>query len=145
MTIKQTTSKMSVAEVESLKERTREIEAIARNEDGLETSLQDPGALNVTLNKNKERLAKDEDLIARGRQKDRMASEVKQIEEEIRRNRPSRQQMEARPGTREFNDAVRLNLAFQKKYTLMMLRLKDLRRRLEPQDPNAGYLEDIRS
>ena len=145
MSMKETLQKMSVAEVSSIREQTQELEAVVLNRDDLSTTLQDPGALRQKLNKNKTILAKDEALIAKGKQKDRLANEVRQIEETIRRERPTRSMMEARPGTIEFMKAVQANRAFQQKYGHLMLRLKDLKRRLEPDNPNAGNLEFIRS
>lgn len=144
MPIKTDIAKLSVAEVQVIQEQTSELEAIVGNRDGLQTSLQDSGAVRRKLAKNKEILAKDEALRAKGRSKDAIAREMKQIEETIRRDRPSRAMMEARPGTPEFAKAVQANIAFQRKYGHLMIRLKDLKRRLDPDNPFAGNLESIR-
>ena len=136
--------KLSVQEIQNLREQTREYEEVLNNVDGLSTGLQNSGSISRLVNKNRSILQRDEGLIAKGRSKDVLAREIKQIEETIAEHRPTRSMMEAKPGTSEFEKAVRMNLEFTRKYSPLMVRLKDLKRRLEPDDPSAGNLERIR-
>lgn len=141
---RQDVKKMSVNEIASVKEQTQDLEAVLRNVDGIDTGLQDRGALQRKVNRNKFIIQRDEAFIAKGRQKDAIAREIKQIEAMIVNERPTRRMMETKPGTPEFSKAVQANIAFQKKFGKFMFRLKDLKRRLEPHDPNASNLEMIR-
>lgn len=145
MTMKLGPSKMSVAEVNAIKEQIRGWEPVAANQDGVQRAPENPQAIQAMLNRNRAKLARDEALIAKGRQKDKIASEARRLEEEIVKNRPTQKMMEAKPGTTEFNRAVQANIAFQRQFKPAMMRLKDLKRRLEPDNPNAGNLENVRS
>ena len=136
--------KLSVSEVESYRDQTKELESVLNNDDGLETGLQDISGLRKKINQNKLILSRDEALIAKGREKDKIMNEINRLTELINKDRPTRSMMEAKPGTREFQKAVEMNIYFHKKHTQNMIRLKDLKRRLEPNDPNAGNLEFIR-
>lgn len=137
-------NKLSVSELSTIEEQTRELEAVVGNQDDLRTSLQDPAALKRKLANNKAIIARDYALRAKGRQKDAIVREIRQIEGEIQKHRPTRRMMELRPGSVEFNKAVRANVEFHRKFGGMMNRLKDLKRRLEPDDPESGNLEHIR-
>ncbi len=141
---RQDVQKMSVQEVANVREQTQDFEAVLKNVDGREGGLQDRGALVRKVNRNNFILQRDEALRAKGRSKDTVAKEIKQIEEAISKERPTRRMMETKPGTPEFSKAVQANLAFQKKFGKLMFRLKDLKRRLAPDDPNASNLEMIR-
>lgn len=138
---KQEPMKMSIGERAAILEQTRDYETVLTHES---RHLQDSGALRQRMVKNKAILARDEALIARGRQKDQITAELKTLLEKVNRMRPTRRMMEARPGTPEFEQAVRVNIEFQRVCTPMMLRIKSLKRRLEPDDPMSGNLERIR-
>lgn len=138
---KQEPMKLSIGERAAIIEQTRDYETVLKNES---RHLQDSAALRQRMAKNKAILAKDETLIARGRQKDKIAAEIKMLVEKVNRMRPTRRMIDARPGTQEFDQAVRINVEFQRVYTPMMLRIKSLKRRLEPDDPMSGNLERIR-
>lgn len=137
----QDVQKLSVDEANNIREQNSELEAILRNPERLATALQDPGAIRGKLARNKALLARDEKLRARGKEKDKIMAEIRQIKEVIARERPTRKQMALKPGSIEFNEAVRANVEFHKKHGRLMLRLKDLQRRLEPDDPHAGYVD----
>jgi predicted RNase H-like nuclease (RuvC/YqgF family) len=137
-------AKLSVEERQGIREQTQEFEAVLKNQDGLATGLQDRSSLVRAHRRNQFILQRDAALVAKGRKKDSIAREIKQLEEEIAKHRPTRTMMAAKPGTPEFDRAVKMNLEFQRKYTPMMFHLKDLKRRLEPDDPDADNLERIR-
>lgn len=136
-------NKMSVSEIETLKEQTSDFEEIIHSDEG-QVESRDQSSIREQLRKNKLILQRDQELVARGSKKDAIIREIKQIEDQIARERPTRAMMSLRPGDDDFNKAVRLNVEFQKKFGPLMARLKDLKRRLEPDDPEAGNLERIR-
>lgn len=132
---------LSVSERSAIEEQNKELEAVLDNKDELKTSLQDPSSMRRKLNNNKSILASDLQGRAKGKQKDAIRSEIRRIEETINKLRPTRAMMEARPGTREFTEAVRVNVRFHRECGPLLAKLKDLKRRLEPDDPDSGNLE----
>lgn len=140
----QAPKKMSVQEIENLQSQTKEYEEVLNNVDGLSTGLQNSASIKRLVNRNKMLLARDEELIAKGRQKDAIVKRIKEIEAIVAPFRPSRIMMEAKPGTSDFDKAVKMGVELSKKYSHLMTELKSLKRRLEPGDPSAGNLERIR-
>jgi hypothetical protein len=138
---KQEPMKLTVGERSGIIEQTRAYESVLRDEKDL---LQDSGSVQQKVAKNRAILEKDDALVARGKQKDRAVAEIKILLEKVNRMRPTRRMMESKPGTPEFEQAVRINMEFHRVCTPMMLRIKSLQMCLEPDDPMSGDLERIR-
>lgn len=97
------------------------------------------------LAKTSKLLEQDEEAIARGREKDKIAREAKELEAELREAMPSHNDMwPTRLGTMESERAVQRQMAFESKYGEKARRWQNLQRRLEPEDPFASSLERIR-
>lgn len=141
-----TIEKMGVDEVEALAEKVKEQEAILDNVDNLGSDyLQDKDRLRQSINKGKRTLERDAQLIPQsGTQRDAIRKEIQRLEEMIVKEMPTAREMNYMLGSVESDQAVRKNRAFQHKWTPTLLRLKDLKRRLDPDDPLAGNLERIR-
>lgn len=90
-------------------------------------------------------LEKDVELEARGRQKDSLAREAKALEEELKANMPSKNEMwPTRMGTPESEKCVQKQMRFERQFGDKARRWKDIQRRLEPDNPYAGSLDRIR-
>lgn len=136
--------KMAVEERESLREEVKEREEILRNVDELDHTITDRGRMESELRKKQEILDRDESLIARGREKDKIMREIKDIEERILKDRPTTNEMNLPLGTHESQKAVDKNIRFHRLHGTSLSRLQDLRKRLEPQDHRAHDLEYAR-
>ncbi len=138
--------KMTVAERESLEQQVRESEDQLRNPDELAIGKELEGSSRMKSSIKKKRLAlqRDEALIPKGAAKDRIYKEIKEIEEEITEHMPSQNEMWRPLGTHESQKAVQKNIRFHALFDHKLKRLQDLKRRLEPDDPEAGNLERIR-
>lgn len=144
--VPKTIEKMGADEVEALAEKVKEQEEILENADNLGSDyLQDKDKLRQSINKSKRILERDAQLIPQtGAQKDAIRKEIMRLEEMIVKEMPSVREMNYPLGSVESEQAVRKNRSFQNKWTPTLLRLKDLKRRLDPDDPLAGNLERIR-
>ena len=143
---KQPPQKLSVDERAGLAEQVRERKAMLENEDGLSSEfIQDKGNLASVIRKDEERLEKDETLVPKsGVARDRIMKEIKELTEKVQRDMPTANEMDAKLGTRESDLAVKKNIYFHKKWGSTLIRIKDLKRRLDPDDPRADDLEQIR-
>jgi hypothetical protein len=138
--------KMSEDDRKALQEQIAEDELILKNPDGLAAADAMTGnrEMKDSIRRKKEALGRDEDLIAKGEEKDRIHARIKEIETLIKPHMPTKNEMWKRMGTDESNDAVKKNMYFQSKFAREINELISLKRRLEPQDPLAGSLERIR-
>jgi hypothetical protein len=143
---RKTIEKMGVDEVTALAEQVQEQEEILDNVDQLGSDyLQDKDRLVQAVAKGKRILERDAQLVPQtGAQKDAVRKEIMRLQELIVKEMPTTTEMNYQLGTVESEQAVRKNRMFQQKWTPTLLRLKDLKRRLEPDDPLAGNLERIR-
>ena len=141
-----TIEKMGADEVAALAEQVKEQEEILDNADNLGSDyLQDKDNLRRNINRSKRILERDAQLVpATPEQRDAIRKEIKRLEELVVKEMPTVNEMNSQLGTREADMAVRKNLYFTKKHNGTLLRLKDLKRRLDPDDPYAGDLERIR-
>lgn len=150
MQAQKTLEKMGVEEVTALTEKVKEQEEIindlpADDEIGASHVLQDKDRLKQSISRGKKILERDAQLVPQtAGQKDAIRKEIIRLEELVVKEMPTQHEMNYQLGTVESEQAVRKNRAFQDKWTPTMLRLKDLKRRLEPDDPLAGNLERIR-
>jgi len=141
-----TIEKMGADEVAAIAEQVKDQEEILDNVDNLGSDyLQDKDGLRKQITRSKKILEKDAELVPQtAGQKDAIFKEIKRLEELVIKEMPTVNEMNAQLGSREADQAVRKNLNFQKKWNSVLLRLKDLKRRLDPEDPFAGDLERIR-
>lgn len=141
-----TPEKLSPDEVAQISETLREQEEILENADGLGSEyIQDKNNLRKSVLKNRRILERDAALLPK------TAGERKKIEDEIRRltemiikDMPTRREMNSALGTPEAERAIRRNRIFHAKHNNALLRLKHLKRCVDPDDPFAGDLERIR-
>lgn len=143
--------KMGADEVEALAEQVKAQEAIINDipledhEEGASHLLQDTASLERSVKRGRRILERDAMLVpTTPLQKDAIRNEIKRLIELVVIDMPTVKEMNYPLGSEESERAVRKNLAFQNKWTPTMLRIKDLQRRLEPDDPLAGNLERIR-
>jgi len=143
--------KLSVEERQSLRMEVEEKKAILENRDEGDFVSTSAGQSLVArdqmardLRRKELLLQKDEELTARGAEKDRIYRRIKDLEAKLRPYMPSENEMWAKMGTQDSDNAVKKNLYFQKTFIRELLELKDLRRRLEADDPGAGNLEKMR-
>ena len=149
---KEDIKKMSAQDREPLKAQVAELEAQleSKPEGGAFYSpqVQDPGALKKQLEHKKMLLQKDDDLSARGSEKDRLYARKKEIEGILSAHKPTAKEMSQMPtgnNSSAFSRAVDHNVKYQEKYQKLEHELQDLNVRLEPDDPNAHNLEYLRS
>lgn len=149
--VPQKIEKLSVQDRENIKREVEETKAILENKDqgdivGVSKSL-DPVALasmKKSVIKKERMLQRDEELIARGPQKDKIYQEIKEIEAEVVPHMPTQNEMWSKYGTQDMDLAVRKNMHFQKTYGPKLERLKNLKMMLEHENPIAGNLDLIR-
>jgi hypothetical protein len=121
-----------------------QLQAIDSRETDTASTL-DRGALERQIRRKENILDRDEGLIAKGAQKDRLAKRAEELEKEIRENMPSRDEMWARPGTVESERAVRKNMKFEAEHGDKVREWKEIQNRLEPEDPLVSNVERLRS
>lgn len=138
--------KMAADEVAGITETVQEQEEILNNADKLGSEyLQDKDALKKSINRSKRILARDAELVPKtAAERNKILAEVKHLEELIIHDIPTKREMAAKLGTSEAETAIRKNRAFHTKHNKNMLRLKHLKRCLDPDDPASGDLERIR-
>lgn len=138
--------KMTVPERESLEQQIRDSEEQLRNPDelALAKELEGSSQMKSSIRKKKLALQRDQELIPKGVAKDKIYKEIQEIEREIKDHMPSHDEMWKPLGTYESQKAVQKNIRFHSLYDPKLRRLQDLKRRLEPEDPEAGNLERIR-
>lgn len=140
--------KMDPAERESLERRVaeREHELRPSESQGMSTDptkLADKGRLRDQIEKDKRLLQHDEELGARGSEKDRLNRRRLEIEGQIIDKMPTKREMWCKDPN-DHQRAVRHNLTFQEKFDPLVHEWQDIKRRLEPEDPAAHSLENIR-
>lgn len=134
--------KMSVAERESLIEQNR------HREDQLDKSLshmiQDSGSLKSQLDRTSAVLDKDEDLEAKGREKDRLVSRRKEIADELTKRVPPLWLQKAKPGSAEYSRAIDAGVKANEPIVGKLYdEYKDVSRRLDPDNPSAGSIGEV--
>jgi hypothetical protein len=137
--------KLSVTEREAIKQQIASQEEQLDNPERLAISGQNATSeMKENVLKKKIILQKDDDLIARGTEKDRLFARLKEIELILIPNMPTKNQMWAKSGTEESDRAVQKNLLFRSKYGKLASEWQNIKKRLEPDDPWAQSLDSIR-
>ena len=135
--------KMSVGERQALKEKQMDLEAQLKDISA-DTALHDKPGVVRQLGRIKEMLAEDEDKSAKGSERGRLEAQKKELEEYIRLNVPPLSLQNARPGTPEYDEAVRWGMkASSPEVVQKCERYKDICRRLDPTDPSAGSVDTL--
>jgi hypothetical protein len=133
--------KLGFSERKSLAHEVEMIErSIAQNLNG---EKDDPKVLKQLYHK-KMLLAKDDEITFSGDGKDLAYKEIKEIEGRIIPKMPTKNEMWPKNDISDKAKAVRHNLEFQKDYDSDIRRWQELKRRLEPDNPNAQNLDNIR-
>ena len=90
-------------------------------------------------------IKRDDDLVARGVDKDRLKSEINRLDEQIVRHvPPARMQRTSEKNVNAFEKAVQASMhAMAPEVTQLCEKRKDLNTRLEPDNPSAGSLKEI--
>ncbi len=127
-------------QAEALKDQIRDIDS--RDTNAAESL--DRGMIQKRLQKAEAILEKDDGLVAKGVQKDRLAKRAEEIEKELKENMPTHDEMWAKSGTVEMERAVRKNQDFENRYGDKVREWQDIQRRLEPEDSTHSYVERIR-
>lgn len=138
--------KMSEEDRKALEDQVKEDELILANPDKLAAAESVAGnrQMRDSIRRKKDALGRDEDLVARGDEKDKVHARIKELEIKLKSHMPSKNEMWKRMGTDDSNEAVRKNMHFHSTYAREIQELINLKRRLEPSDPLAGSLERIR-
>ena len=142
-------SKMDPTEIQGLRQEIAEKEAmLAESKNDMDVNrnhlLHDESKIRRDIARKKEYLAKDEDAIAKGRKKDSIAKEIRELEERIVSDRPTTDEMNVSLGTMESARAVRKNMEFHQKHGRTIERIQVLRKLLEPDDPSSNNMEYLR-
>jgi hypothetical protein len=133
--------KLGFSERQSLE---REIEMIERSiNQNLNHEKDDPRVLKQLYQK-KLLLAKDDDVTFGGDSKDLAYAELKAIEQRIVPHMPTKNEMWPKNDVSAKAQALRHVQEFEKKYMPDVLRWQELKRRLEPENPHAQNLDNIR-
>lgn len=148
--------KMSLADRESLARDVAMTESMDHSAKGLKSIEMDPRVKREAIRK-RMMLAKDDELSSVGNQRSSLEEEHKKLKEVIERHIPSKSEMWPGKDQHEKNQAVRHNMEFQKKYqdsndyktddgkrTSVVRRYQELSRRLHPENPFAGNLDELR-
>ena len=133
--------KMTVADRLSLEHQIQEAEASIQH--GLKGTSNDPKAKRE-LERKKMLLAHDDDLVARGSEKDRLDTREKELRDLLVRNMPTKTEMWRKSGSNESQQAIRHNLDFQNRFDREIKEWQNIRCRQDPDNPYAQSLENIR-
>lgn len=138
--------KMSEEDRLALEEQIKEDQLIIANVDKLASgeSASNNRDMKESIRKKQEALGRDEELYAKGDEKDRIYKRIKELTLIIQKHMPTKNEMWARLGTDASTDAVKKNQYFHQRFAKEIHELVNLKRRLEPGDPEAGSLERIR-
>lgn len=139
--IERNRQKLTYADRVSLQHQIEEGEASLQH--GLAGTANDPKAKR-DLERKKMLLAHDDDLVARGSDKDRLNSREKELRDLLVRHMPTKTEMWRKTGSNESQQAIRHNLDFQMKFDGQIKEWQNIRCRQEPDNPYAQSLENIR-
>ena len=137
--------KLSYSERCDLKQRIDSLRAHLSNDSEHKHLVQDRSVLTRQLGKMETIIHRDDDLVARGVDKDRLKSEINRLDEQIVRHvPPARMQRTSEKNVNAFEKAVQASMhAMAPEVTQLCEKRKDLNMRLEPDNPSAGSLKEI--
>ena len=97
------------------------------------------------IKKKKMILQHDDDLTPKsGMETDRLAARAREIEEVLKKEMPTRNEMWPKHGSIEAQKALRHNVKFQAERSDLCREWQDIQKKLNPDDPYASSLETIR-
>lgn len=120
-----------------------QLEVIKRGDVGPAENL-DQGAIKRQLEQKDRVLERDGKLVAKGVQKDRLSSRAKDIEEKIKSEMCTRNELWMKSGTMDSERAIQKQIAFEKKNGDLVREWQEIQSRLEPEDPMNCHVERIR-
>lgn len=100
--------------------------------------LQDAPKLRRRKGQIEELLNKDDDLIAKGPERERLDKRRKEIEAVIKKEMPTERQQRLGGKSSDFEKAVQQTMFHQNKYGVLIREWQEIMRRLEPHDPDAS-------
>lgn len=135
--------KLSHSEKQDLMQRKEELESQLGSKES-EHLLQDRGKLKDNLDKVKDQLESDEDNRARGAQKDVTVTRIKELDEQIQHQVNPIVCKQVNAGTAEYEKAIEAAWeASEPAVTALVDERRNLKRFLDPENPDAGSLESI--
>ena len=134
---------LSATEVENLVSEKKELEGVLREADeaGASKSV-DRAQINRQISHVDAQIRAHSPVRVSGASKDKFASESQELASKIKAGMPTREEMmkpSHNPG------AIEKHIRWQKENTENIARYKDLQRQLNPGDPRAGSVENLRS
>ena len=135
--------KLSVAERQDRLSKKEELENQLTDPNS-QHLIQNRSGLQAQLNKINEDLQKDESNQAKGTQKDRAVKRIKELDAQIRKIVNPVVCQQVKPGTDEYEAAIKAGMeASEPEVTKLVEERQNLKRFVEPDDPNSGSLETI--
>lgn len=143
--------KMAVEDRENIKRELQADRALLDRTDDEDSVAVSTGGDPEALASLKERVARkeralqvDEELVAKGRAKDKLRRERDELKAKIEPYMPTHREMNYRLGSQDSDNAIKKNLHFQRTFIHDLERIKAINRMLESDDPGAGNLELMR-
>lgn len=136
--------KMSVSERQVLEEKRQDLKTMVDPKENESLDRVDKFKAESEIKEIEERLMKDDDSNAKGKDRDVLARRKVELEQFIKENVPTLRIQRARDGTPEYDEALRWGKsASDPKVVLACQEYQDIDRRLNPGDPNAGDIEKV--
>lgn len=105
-------------------------------------ALQDPIKIKADIKRLEELLNKDEDLVAKGGEKDILVKKLKELCAIIKKEMLTPRQEALKPtNSQDYNAAVNQQVAHQRAYQRHIEEAQEIGKRLEPLDPQAGNIK----
>jgi hypothetical protein len=136
--------KMSVSERVSVEGQLRDRESMLKNEDELENTKVGTSGLDAEVHKLRRMVERDKSFQLTDQHRIMLSKKRKQLIDLMVPDMPTYDEMWLPTGTRESNRAVRKNIAFEQKHAKNIQQYQYVMRLLEPNDPDAGSIEEIR-
>ena len=135
--------KLSVSERSSLTEKKQELET-QLNDESTKHLLQDKGRIEQQLQSINQKLGSDESLIVKGKEKDSLVKQKKELEAKLRNTIDPLTRRWVKPGDPDWERAIQAGTnATEPQVTQLVEHYRDISTRLEPDDPLAGSIETI--
>lgn len=136
-------NKMSSQERESLQEQNLHRESQLKDP-SVAHMVQDKGALQREFARTQDILDRDEGLEAKGKEKDRLRTRMKEISTELEKRVPPLWLQKARPGTPDYAKAIDAGIKANEPIVgKLYSEYKDCALRLDPENPMAGNIGEI--
>lgn len=136
-------SKMSFHERENVSEQLASYEEMKNSEN--QHLIQNKSSVSLNMEKLKNLLGKDDKLVAKGKEKDRLKKENGYISKELKKHIPPMHiQKTSSKDSNAFEKAVQASMhATDPAVVNLANHYKNNSRRLEPSDPNAGSIDAL--